>query len=90
MPKISTVNVIELQGGVISSLTSFPNNDDGIKEAEQMFERLVRACVAEQFADDDEDYEYERSEQYIQDCVMGYIHSYDDYDVMILDSTQGE
>ena len=90
MPKISTVNVVELQGGVISSLTSFPNNDDGIKEAEQMFERLVRASVAEHFPDDDEDYEYERSEQYIEDCVMGHIYSYDDYDVIILDSTQGE
>lgn len=39
---INTINVIEVVDGEIVSLNSFPNTEDGIAEAEELFERQMR------------------------------------------------
>ena len=56
MATINTINVIVLQGGVIESVKSFTNDDDGVKESEEYFTRIVRQELDiddEQLTEDD-------------------------------------
>ena len=56
MATINTINVIVLQGGVIESVKSFTNDDDGVKESEEYFSRVVRQELDiddEQLTEDD-------------------------------------
>ena len=40
--KLNTVNVIELKSDFVSSLRAFPDDTTGNKEAEKLFEQLVK------------------------------------------------
>lgn len=56
MAKVNTVNVVVMQSGVIESIKSFTCDDDGIKEAEEFFSRVVRQEIGiddEQLSDDE-------------------------------------
>jgi len=69
---INTVNVIELHGGVINSLYSFPATPEGIIDAENLFKKLATesGMIPEE----------------MENCLNGGIFSYDDYDIIITHS----
>lgn len=58
MAKLQTVNVIELIGGVITSITSFSDDKQGNEEAEQHFLSIIHETIynslnPETYNDDD-------------------------------------
>lgn len=41
MAKLNTVNVVEVAGGVVNSIRSFTNDEEGVEEAESIFKKIA-------------------------------------------------
>jgi hypothetical protein len=68
---LKTINVVELSGGVINSIRAFDTSENGIKQAEALFKKILK-----------ENYP-EVSEEELEDAVSDGF-SADDYDLQLI------
>jgi hypothetical protein len=68
---LNTINVVELSGGVINSIRSFDTSEEGIKEAETLFKKILK----ENFP--------EKTEEELEDAISDGF-SDDDYDLQLI------
>ena len=75
MAKLRTVNIIQIFGGVINSIDSFTDDDEGKNEAEKLFGDLVHANMIQTVETDDP-----IIAETISNCLdNGYYSDGDDY-----------